>query len=240
MTMIVLCAGCAPGVLHWPGGSEPIRSVLFYSETLGSTDGRQGIAHRAMIALSTSTIQCDPISPGDDWKIAEADFVTALGREGAKHILLELYKTENSAWEGQYNGTDEPDFSTLVTDTETQRIASGDYLSIDEAKVTDEDGLIRLYQPTAITVNQMDASSWVDIDYWLDGLDGDLTGSFSFGNSHISGTIRRASLCTSTSIAFSILEGCADVDLLPAAEDADEDDPLDILSICTDTDDFDF
>jgi len=230
--VFVLCTACAPGKLYWPGGEEPLRSILFYVEPISGGGGATDyLASHATLALSTSVIECDPMSTDSDWQIAEADFLTALGREGARHILIDLYKAQSTDWIGRFHGTSGPDFATLVTDSDLQRIAGGTYLAIDEAAVPEEDGLIRYYQPTSVSLATMGDSGWLDINTWEDGDNGGFSGSFNLGNAHIAGTIRDATRCSSTSIAFEILRGCADADLTLAAQD-DADASIDILALC--------
>lgn len=228
--MPLLALGCAPGTLDWRGEIEPLRSVLFTQQNVTDSPG----VERLEILLSNSYLECDPVSLNENWEIAGAEFFTALTRENARHIYVELLRRTEESWVGRYSGSATTGYAALEDEESDGRMATGWFLSIEEATVTEEDGLISEYIPTWLAIARLDEQGWFQLDQLERGEDGTLSGQLSIPNGPLHGTIRSATRCDSTSAPFQTLAEC-DADslesaLLEAIEGTEE--LPDLLSLC--------
>ncbi len=146
--LTALLTGCAPGSIDWRGAVEPLRSALYSVEPLVRNNAETPIAYRARIVLSTGYLECEPIGLEDDWQLAEAQFLTALTYEGARHLYLDTLRVEPGEWPGRYPGSSSASLQSLFQVDDFGRVASGWFVSVDEAKADGELGLLLEFEPT--------------------------------------------------------------------------------------------
>lgn len=181
LTAIVTIAGCAPGELHWRDGHEELRTAWW--QRVAFDDGSERVA----VALSTSDFPCAFELTGDDpaeIALTELELVTAACREGARHVLLDLWQPAGPVG-GEYPGRTVPAGAELgdVADP----FSTAGYYAVEEAGVLYVDGINRAYAPM-----EGGADLWPALGdggtVGIDALDGErLDGWFSFPEAEISG-----------------------------------------------------
>ncbi len=97
-------AGCPAGPLTWLGGHEVLRTAFARVVV-------DGPVTRAEILLSNGAFECELPGPelGRGPNRSGVDrFLAAACRQGATHLLLNLWTTRRQTWRGSYPTTDEP------------------------------------------------------------------------------------------------------------------------------------
>ncbi len=220
--LTALLTGCAPGSIDWRGAVEPL--VRNNAET--------PIAYRARIVLSTGYLECEPIGLEDDWQLAEAQFLTALTYEGARHLYLDTLRVEPGEWPGRYPGSSSASLQSLFQVDDFGRVASGWFVSVDEAKADGEGGLVLEFEPTALSLGRFDEDAELTVDSWTEGES--FSGAFTMPSISLAGTIRRATLCDVDSALMTVFRSC-DPDAIEAAVNnaLDEDEAIpDLATLC--------
>ncbi|MCB9762210.1 MAG: hypothetical protein H6739_20590 [Alphaproteobacteria bacterium] len=187
MVLLLALAGCAPGSINYPQGSSPLYTAYF--QELPS----DGDATETLVLLLNSTLDCD-LTPEDADPVtreqAMAELYIALTREDARVVFLSLKRyvsaTDPVGW---YPIHDEPSVDYLL-DGASPFAARAAYVGINEARVVEDDGLYRAYEPVDVEGGWMDEPSEVRITRSGDTL----VGSFEFAEVDVSGRFR-ASPC---------------------------------------------
>lgn len=219
--LLASLVGCAPGTLSTPAGDEPMRTATYILQTQGAA---QAIGvDRAVLLLSNGLIPCDPIPLDSDWAAAEVDLFTAIGREGARHAYLELYKSRTSTWVGRYPGGIEAPIAEVAAGLGVVRATDGYAFAIDEAIVTEEDGLYQTFEPTRVSGGEFDDEAWVEVDRF-DPEDGTspVRIDFSIPTAGIGGSVRHLTQCEPDSYAFQVLADCSVEQMEAAVANAED------------------
>lgn len=138
MILLLTALGCAAGHLAWDDGDDVLRTALVQE----STDG--GLPHLTVL-LSTSYLPCDLPTDPDPTVQTQAllELSTALCREGAEHVLLELWRGDGIDWIGDYDGRS--DATALDVSGDRLRLADGSWYGIDEAGLASVRDFVRTY-----------------------------------------------------------------------------------------------
>ncbi|MCB9691460.1 MAG: hypothetical protein H6736_06575 [Alphaproteobacteria bacterium] len=195
--MIVLwtALGCAQGHLRWEGGDDVLRTALVQE----TTDG--GLPHLTVV-LSNSTFTCDLPSDPDPVAQTQAllDLSTAACREGAEHVLIELWRADGQDWQGVYTG--DPEAGPALLGAERTHLADASWYGIDEAALASTRDFVRTYGVTLSGTHRFDH---IGEGGEVELLDGEGTrGRFDFPDASLSGRFQ-AERCEPGASLFALL-----------------------------------
>jgi len=181
--------GCNRGELQWEGNRETWLTAL-YRET--STEEGQVVE----VVLSTGFFGCD-LPESDDAATQDRaiqEFVTAMCREGARHLSVDLIRPRGGL-EGRYHGA-------ARTDAIDGKVARAAFYSVDEAFLVEIPGFSYAYGADEETyLPHLGPGGDVVVDQRRDRLVGD----FSFPDANLWGDFR-AERCAPDSDAMSLLD----------------------------------
>lgn len=184
-SFLLLVGGCAPGTIHWDTGSDLLRTALFTREQ-----------PRTVMFLSTGAFDCDLPTSDDPQQQAEAltRFTTAACREGARHLVLDLWRPEGADDVGTYEAVEEP------PEWPWPRAVRATGVVIEEARATQSFGLEPTYEPTEV-------DRWISADdrgeVAIERGGDELVGTFDFRD-HARGRFR-ATLCDQDATLLDLL-----------------------------------
>ena len=157
--MLVLLLACRSGVIHYPTGSDDLRAAWYQTapyaghldaamhQTRVDAEGNPTLT-QTVVMLANTSIDCKDIP-----SLAEAQGKTGLDdpnsiaiftRENARVVILFLFQDKNSDLVSTYDVDGDPNGENVTTQN---GVASASYLGVNEAELTDEDGLVRFYLP---------------------------------------------------------------------------------------------
>jgi hypothetical protein len=203
-----LAAGCAPGRIEWATGSDDLRTALYIVER----DATTGASPRIRLLLSNGEFGCSLPSFTDDsgFSTEESDqeqalallqLVTAMCREDARHVVLDLYHLRWEDAPGVYPGDSVADATSLGSPNRWSRAA---YLGVEEARVADEDGLSRAYEIVEVDARPLLGDGGEASISRLE--EGHAVGHFSFPEANISGDFRATECASDTSEATALFD----------------------------------
>lgn len=201
--LVLSLLGCGMGTLDTLEGDEPLRAALYFvpdsTISLALLDSRQ-----IYVLLANSTILCEPEVTEDDPTTAnldeagaaneywEAQFGTALIREGAIVVVMALAVAPEEDWLGEYDfESDAWDIDALQGYVARDgRVAAGGWSQIEESTGDAAEGVIS----SELTVAEEDH------DYTVGGSasveitrrDTVLAGRFDFKPTHLTGQFEAA------------------------------------------------
>lgn len=190
--------GCAVGSLRWDDGDDVLRSALVQP----SVDG--GLPHLTVL-LSNSVLPCDlPTDPDPTLQTqALLELNTALCREGAEHVRLELWRGDGDDWVGTYEA--DPEAGPLLVSAERPHLADGSWYGIDEAGVATVRDFVRTYGVPPGGSHRVDHLGTGSVEITdPDGLDG----RFEFPETGLSGRFR-GERCEPDATLFALLAASA-------------------------------
>lgn len=189
--MLVLLLACASGSLYHPEGSDPLQTALVRERP---TDGR------TTFLLSNSRIPCDLTTDEDPQVRAQQllEITTAACREGARHILVNLYTSPDLAMEGLYPIV--PDADLVAAIASEGRLATARLIEVREAALVSQEGLARQYTVEDLLDLHAGYGS-VDITSY----NRRVSGRFSVPEALTDGSFR-AEICPEQSLVFDLIE----------------------------------
>jgi hypothetical protein len=199
LALLLPCLGaCAPyGRLYTSDGVERLQAAWF------SRLDFHGVPS-VVFLLANSQLECSLPDTDDPAALRDAQYeiVNAFTREGARIVGLQLLGHDTASWPGVYEITRPLALAALEGDRPRQ--AQALYLSVEEARAEEIDGLYRSYlvedqeevygvpEPGTVTLETLDAET--------------ATGAFYFPAIDVSGNFR-ASACDPRSTVISKLYG---------------------------------
>ncbi|MBX2801663.1 MAG: hypothetical protein KTR31_28555 [Myxococcales bacterium] len=198
--LLFLAASCrSPGTVVGPLGHLTVRTALFRP---GLQDGRPEL----FVFLSNGEFPCGLPDFDDPQAQARAmeRLAVATCREGAQHVSLTLFARQPE-WTGVFVGSD--DASVVGPTATVSQVARGRYLGVEEAYLSDLDGLVRGYTPQSVTtLDPLGDGGEVVLE---PGSSGRLSGTFRFPDSEggvgVYGTFE-ASACDPDRVDASLLD----------------------------------
>lgn len=208
MIWLLALAGCAPGAIHTPEGSDSLRAALF---TVSPSSDPS--VDRAVLILANSPLDCDlPDSENPaDIEAGESELVSAFTREGARVVIFEMYHLAGADWTMSF---------PLLADagpyaaSGLQGASEALYWAVYEAVVEEKEGLVVSYAPgdgprDVLYVDPVDEPGEVAVTRDLADEEDDLIGTFRLDTLDVSGRFR-ATRCADDSDVF-VLLGLRDV-----------------------------
>ncbi|MCB9795180.1 MAG: hypothetical protein H6741_20955 [Alphaproteobacteria bacterium] len=195
--LLLLLTACTPGRIDSSLGPDELRSA-YYTVIEGED------ADVMNLLLLNSELPCDITPALEDPALRDealTQLYVAFTREGARVVYVELHRWFNAeSWQGYYPLYDADDVDHLLTAT-APFAARGLYMGVNEAAVTEEDGLYREYTPTEVEFGWADEPSELRVSR-----DGDtIAGQFGFNHLDVSGRFR-AEPCESLTYTLSQAE----------------------------------
>jgi hypothetical protein len=139
MLLLVLTA-CRSGFIRYATGSDDLRAAYYVTVA----DPTYASLSQTVVLLANSDIDCNHLPTVADK--ADADPVTdaAFTRENARVVVLYLYQRLGSSIVDHYDLDESQSGENVTTD---HGVAAAAYLGVNEAVLTDEDGIERFYLP---------------------------------------------------------------------------------------------
>ncbi len=174
---------CAPGTIATPLIDDKLRTA--WHQTV-----QTGAEVRTLVALANSTIPCEEPEIDDPAALTKENLAvySSVTRENARIVMLDLHRYHlEESWVGHYPVHEDADVAwQSYVDATHPHVARARYRGIDEAEVTTDEGLYRLYEPTEYTDLYIDEPAEVRITREGEALHG----SFHFDAEDVSGTFR--------------------------------------------------
>lgn len=197
--MLLVLLACT-GNFHSDTGQDAVRTALFFDVNTLEGVTNPAVPRELLLLLLNSTVPCrapevenDPDTDIDEAAAAvqywQAQVYTSFSREGALAVAMGLYTYEPD-WDGAYTFHTEAFTGARDLLQGETRVGFGAWYRVDEAVLTDADGVYYTYSPT-----QVSFQAAVDEPAWLNVATADtehLSGSFSFTPTELSGNFRAA------------------------------------------------
>lgn len=183
MLGLTLLASCGYGSIATPRVNDRLYTAWYQTVQTGNDV-------RTLVALANSTIPCEEPDVDDPAQLTRENLAiySSVTRENARIVMLDLYRYHlEESWVGHYPVYEDADVAwpSYVNATHPH-VARARYRGIDEAEVTVDEGLYRLYEPTEYTDLYVDEPAEVVVTR-----EGDvLRGTFHFDTEDVSGTFR--------------------------------------------------
>ncbi len=183
MVVLGLMTACASGSISTPRGDDKLRTAWYQTVQAG-----QDV--RTLVVLANSSIPCEEPEIADPAELTREQLAiySSVTRENARIVMMDLYRFHlEDSWVGHYPVHDDADVAwpSYVNATHPH-VAKARYRGIDEAELTTDEGLYRLYEPTDYVDVVVDDPGVIQVTR-----DGDtLWGSFHFDNEDVSGKFR--------------------------------------------------
>ena len=185
---MLLLLGCAAGNLSWSEGSAPVMTAWALEQPGEERD-------ELYLLISNSELSSCRFDLGDIEAIDSSsqeetaqELALMLYREGSRIAYLHLYRFRQDTWEGTFPLSSEP--VNAVLDDRDPFAAEAAWWAMLEARVVQDNGLIRSYEPVEYEVEVDVPAGDVQIDR-----DGErLHGRFGLETLDVSGTFK-ASRC---------------------------------------------
>ncbi len=181
--LLMALTACASGSIATPTIDDKLRTAWYQTVQSGSDV-------RMLVALANSDIPCEEPDIDDPAQLTRENLAiySSVTRENARIVMLDLYRYHlEDSWTGHYPVHADADVAwpSYVNATHPH-VARARYRGIDEAEVSVDEGLYRLYEPTEYVDLYVDEPAEVVISREGDVLRGD----FHFDNEDVSGTFR--------------------------------------------------
>ncbi len=175
--------GCAAGSIETPTHDDQLHTAWY--QTIQSGDDV-----RMLVALANSDIPCEEPETDDPAQLIRENLAiySSVTRENARIVMLDLYRyVLEESWVGHYPVHLDADVAwpSYVNATHPH-VAGARYRGIDEAEVTTDDGLYRLYEPVDYVDVVVDAPAEVIISRDREKV----WGEFHFDTQDVSGRFR--------------------------------------------------
>lgn len=209
MVLLTLLTGCASGTISTPSVDDKLRTAWYQTVQTGGDI-------RTLVALANSDIPCEEPDIDDPAQLTRENLAiySSVTRENARIVMIDLYRYHlEESWVGHYPVFADADVAwPSYVDATHPHVARARYRGVDEAEVSTDEGLYRLYEPTDFVDLYVDEPAEVVISR-----EGDvLRGEFHFDAEDVSGTFR-AKHCEHADL-LQLLALLDLVDPTPAAE----------------------
>jgi hypothetical protein len=183
MIPLSLLAACASGSISTPLHDDQLRTAWYQSIQTGDDI-------RILVALANSTIPCEEPEVDDPAELTRQNLAlySSVTRENARIVIIDLYRYYlEDTWVGTYPVHQDAAVAwPSYVDSTHPHVAGARYRGIDEAEVSVDEGLYRLYNPIDLVDVQVDEPAEIRIT-----ADGEtLRGTFHFDTEDVSGRFR--------------------------------------------------